>query len=475
MKSQKVIFKTLMAFLIFSCLTGMQAGAGNPDDENYKIKVKVNLVTADITVIGAPATEFRAEDFIIYDNSVAQKTSNFSRDQMPLAVALLVDVSPSINEYLPSLQMAAVSALRRLKPRDQAVLFSFTDSKSRMTDLTENSSLIAEKIGKLKIRPKCNCKTNIYDAIFDAARYLQKTAPNRRRAIILISDNCHSADAKHNPNACLAELLETATSLYSIKPPGDTSSSCATSHQAIKRMAEETGSEVWDVNAPKSLSATLENAVANLRTQYTIGFNPTDLGERGSFHKLAVKFADQNRCPSCRIMARSGYYAGVSAPLSLPGETMNARRQYSSKESDQSLVQNNILIAGTAYQDLQDIAFYTSTVERKDSLGNPQIVVKLDIYPEKTNFKTENNRHACNFRTVVFYADEKGNILGSDSRKIEGLLSQDNYANALKSGISFSTTIPLKAKNQILKIVVYDEANDMAGSQIVRLQNSSYR
>ena len=121
------------------------------DAESFKIKVGVDLVTTAVTVIGTLASPLRAEDFIIYDNGVAQEVTNFSRDPRPLAVAILVDGSLSTAPYLPVLQIAAASALRRLKPEDQVMLYSFNSSILRLSDLTEDRVLIAEKIGKIKV------------------------------------------------------------------------------------------------------------------------------------------------------------------------------------------------------------------------------------------------------------------------------------------------------------------------------------
>jgi hypothetical protein len=71
---------------------------------------------------------------------------------------------------------------------------------------------------------------------------------------------------------------------------------------------------------------------------------------------------------------------------------------------------------------------------------------------------------------AIFYINSKGKILGSEWRSIEGQLSDETYERVLKTGISFSALIPLKAENQRLKVVVYDEGSDKVGSKLVRLQ-----
>jgi Ca-activated chloride channel homolog len=435
------------------------------EQENFKIKVDVDLVTTDVTVLGNPVSELRGEDFIIYDNNVAQPVTHFSLDQYPLAVAILVDASLSIEPYLPVLQIAAASALRRLKPEDQVMLYSFSQNTYRLNDLTEDRYVIAEKIGKIKVA----LGTNIYGTINDAANFLKKHAPNRRRAIILISDNCHrmgtsSADKNR------VELLETSTILYSIRTPSiDFTPERFKHDKLIQQLARDTGGQVLDVERPSAVQEVLEKAIANLRMQYTLGFNPPAPGEKGSFHRLAVKLASEDRCPGCRLLARSGYYAGVTPPLPPPDKPRKEPR-HSLEKTNELLIQRSMMNAGSLDTDLSDIRFKVTTARQMDSKGQPQVKVNLQITIPGIVFKPVEDKHLCKLRVAVFYANRKGKLLGSDWKTIENQLPQDAYGRVLTTGISFSTLIPVKTDQQMLRIVVYDEGSDKMGSKLVRLQ-----
>jgi Ca-activated chloride channel family protein len=472
MRQSRIILAAILFFVAFWLGANVLKGK-DATDKNHKIKMDVDLVAADVSVIGTPEPELKAEDFAIYDNGVAQEIRYFSHDQRPMAVALLVDVSNSTREYLTSLRMAAVSALRQLKPEDQVALYLFAAKTWKKKILTKDKAMIAQEIGAFdESKINCGCATNIYDTIYNASKYLEKAAPDRRRAIILISDNCQSGVFKRSQEDCLTELLESATTLSGIRTQGDRDSGCTASQKGIKNLAEETGSDVVEILKPTSLKAVLEKAVSNIRMQYTVGFNPINPDAKGTFHKLRVELKLPKRCPECRLIARRGYYSGISAPLPPKEKALNGNP---AKDIDRMLVQRSIFIAGTGYQELEGINFYPSTVERKGADGQPQVVVNLQIFPDKVNFKTENDLHACNLHAMIIYADKNGHILGSDSRKIGGSLSQKTYEQTLRQGISFSRAIPLKVPDQLLKIVVYDEANDMAGSQLLRLNNASYR
>jgi Ca-activated chloride channel homolog len=441
------------------------------EQEAFKISVAVNLVTTDITVIGTPVSELKPEDFVIYDDGVAQEVAYFSQDQLPLAIALLIDASESIRDYLPMLQIAGYSTLRRLKLEDQVSLFSFNTARTRLADLTEDRFQIAEKINKIKIA----YGTNIYDSIYDNATYLSAKASRHRRAIILVTDNCHNSmggDTYHGPANCRTELLESATLLYNIRTPGDQGKPyCIEPDGEIRKMAEETGGEVLNVNTPIGLQPALEKIVTNLRKQFTLGFNPSVPGEKGKFHKLFVKLAAENRCPGCRLLSRSGYYGGVAPPLPSRDEKKDKKPLLrDADQTDQLLIKQSIITAAEFNMDMPGIPFEVKTTQQTDSKGQPEYKIDLLIHASAVKFKTVDSKHACKLRAVLFSANENGKVIGSDWRELEGLMSDETYNRIMQMGISYSATVPAKLQNQMLKVVIYDEETDRIGTKVLMLK-----
>jgi Ca-activated chloride channel homolog len=437
------------------------------------IKVDIALVTTEVTVLGATALDLRAEHFIVLDNGVTQQVTHFSRDKLPLAVALLMDRSSSIKPYLPVLQKAAVSALGHLKAEDTVALFSFDDDLLKLSDLTADRSRIAGIIGKLTTGQG----TNIYDAISSVADYLRRKAPQHRRAIILVSDNCQTVRGRIRGDSARVGVLESAATLYSIKTPGNNYAldmrvrdpGCHDSIVMVQQLAEETGGQVLEAEASPSLQEALEKAISNLRLQYTLGFSPLDPGQEGSFHKLTVRLAAEDICPACRLLVRSGYYAG-SPPVPLANHI-----QLAPPEPTNNVAYSKILrkmeAAATINLDLSDIPFVARTAIQKDSDGKSQIRVNLQIDFAGVGFKTVGDRHTCKLHLAVFSVDERGNTLDPEFRTLEGTLQEETYNRVLKTGMSVSFAIPLKAPKQNLKIVLYDEGSDTLGSQRTRFSS----
>src|SRR6201987_2605870 len=158
------------------------------DQDQSVVRVDVNLVMVDATVknkAGQIMANLKKDDFELREDGVDQKVAIFSRDELPLTVALVLDLSDSIGPFLGPLRNAAITALAALKPEDEVALFTFSTEAELRVPFTHDKSQIAQEIKTFKI----GGATNINDGIFVAAKYLLSAPPKGRRVIILISDD----------------------------------------------------------------------------------------------------------------------------------------------------------------------------------------------------------------------------------------------------------------------------------------------
>ncbi len=459
-----MVFTSILHYSAFS-----QSESKNPIDKaqssgSFNIHVDVDLVTTDVTVTGADAPEFQASDFAIYEDDVSQNLTYFSRDQLPIAVALLVDSSGSIEKHLNELQIAALTALRRLKAEDQVALYSFSGGYRKLSNLTADRLHIAKLLSHLSIMEG---GTDIFYALQDATRYLKRAAPHHRRAIILISDNCH-ANGKARPDKMLNELLESATTLYDIVTPSDHSDLpyCLMTDPAIRKISADSGGEIVDVRNSMSLKGALGKAISRIRMQYTLGFNPSDPSPKGTYHRLKVRFADENRCRTCRIIGRSGYYSGASLSVAVSGKTQEIAPPHST-DSDQQLLQRIILIAGTSSPEFREIPFTVTTEKQTALSGKREVKLDLRINPSEIEFQISKGKRTYKVVAAILHADAKGEIKGCESWVLEDQLSREEFDRIIRDGIHVTTTVNLEPQNQMLKAVIYDENSGKLGSGFV--------
>jgi Ca-activated chloride channel family protein len=189
------------------------------DSGQGTIRVNVNLVLVDATVKakdGQIISTLKKEDFEVREDGVAQKLDVFNRDELPVNVALVLDLSDSIEPFLGPLRDASTIALSALKPEDEVALFTFSTEAEMRLALTKDKNKIADQINTFQARGA----TNINDGIFSAAEYLLKTPPNGRRVIILISDDVGTDAGGQGTRDIVTEAIAADAVLYNLKIPG---------------------------------------------------------------------------------------------------------------------------------------------------------------------------------------------------------------------------------------------------------------
>ena len=286
----------------------------------FMLKVDVNLVVVEATVRdehGRVIDNLKRESFRLFEDGVEQQISHFSRDELPLAVALVVDRSGSMGPVLRQLRDAAYDTLSQLKPNDQVALFAFASTSRRLEDLTADRQRIADDIAGIYT----GGGTNITDALFDAALYLGRAAPNRRHAVILVSDNDGTVQGYASEKDVIRMALETETSIYSIKVKAAGPSRALSLPLAlpnalpgtgsVPKMARETGGEVIDTHTAGSVQSAMATVIARLKQRYTLGYNSTNRRRDGGFRKIDIRVADGSISLPQRytVYARPGYYA----------------------------------------------------------------------------------------------------------------------------------------------------------------------
>jgi Ca-activated chloride channel homolog len=444
-------------------------------EDQPTISVNVDLVTTDVTVTGNEGMELQANDFVIYDNNIAQQISYFSRDQLPLDIAIAIDCTGSITGYLQMLKIAGLSALRHLRPEDQVAFFSFASQSHRLSELTGDRLSLAKGISNLGFINENG--TNIYGALYDVARYMKKEAPRgRRRGILAITDNCHNAgmmDARMSE----VELLESNTALYDLVTVNSRETimdSCRNANSMIRQIAQTTGGGVIEIEGFSSIKNALDQAISKLRMQCVLGFNPSDPGAPKSFHTLKVQFANKNRCPKCQITARRGYYHAVRS-LPAPPSQASQPPMLSSSQISQELMRQSIIVAGTSLIDLNEISFKLANANQlMDDDGQSEIQLDLVIDSNNLYFTKRENTYSYSLILTSCYFQHNGKSLGSDSWMFNRSLSETEYDAAMTKGIQLSIAIPLKMPNQTTKIVIYDEKNDQIGSRFLVRKGKSY-
>jgi Ca-activated chloride channel family protein len=285
------------------------------DQGSGAIRVEVNLVVLDATVKtkdGQIMDNLKKEDFAVREDGAAKKIELFSRDELPLNVALVLDLSDSIEPFLGPLRDAAATTLGALKPEDTVALFTFSTEAELHVPLTKDKNRITEEINSFKT----GGATNINDGIFVAAEYLLKSAPKGRRVIILISDDVGTDAGGQGTRDIVTETIAADAALYNLKIPGYNPpqtrffASMIPGLVDIRKVMDQTGGEIFDVTNVANLNSVFGALIQRIKTRYTLGYYTSVNGADGKPHKLDVRLAPSfgTKGHNYNVLAKTGFY-----------------------------------------------------------------------------------------------------------------------------------------------------------------------
>jgi Ca-activated chloride channel family protein len=283
-------------------------------------KSRVDLVRVAIVVRdrkGRFVPNVAARDLEILDAGQPQSISGFGHDLAGVSVALLFDISGSMEGNLSNAREAATQLLSWLEDdRDEAAVFAFDTALDELAPFT--SGLRTLPVSTLRLT--AFGQTSLHDAVAQTARRAGQRE-GRRRAVVVLTDGMDTASRLTPPEvSAIAADIDVPVYVVGVVPAIDNpSADVATASVArvalegpLADLAAWTGGHVFVVSTPAACSAAVRQIVDELRHQYLIAFPSS--GTPG-WHPLVVRARDKTLI----VRARSGYIARVPEPTA-PGK-----------------------------------------------------------------------------------------------------------------------------------------------------------
>jgi VWFA-related protein len=295
---------------------------GTVDDQG-KVPVfrkKVNLVNVLFTVKdkhGALIPNLEKDRFELFEEGKPQTIKYFSAlTDQPLTIGLLIDTSKSMERTLPEEKIVAGSFLQKvLTDKDLAFVITFDISVDLLQDLTNSSRLLRAGLDKARINtntvgmtpmgnpgPVPTAQANKGTLLFDAAYLASDEVLGRqsgRKAMVLLTDGEDVGSKLRLKDAIeSAQKADVVAYVLLITDPMYPSNS-----GDMSKLTEQTGGRLITVSRPDKLDKAFAEIAAELRSQYTLGFSPTNPLNDGKFRRLEVKSKD-----GYKVQARKGYY-----------------------------------------------------------------------------------------------------------------------------------------------------------------------
>lgn len=302
-----------------------QKPAPEPEPDTAPIiKVDVDVVNILASVRnkkGGLVSTLTKDDFSLEEDGKSQTVKYFAKEtELPVTIGLLVDVSRSQERLIDIEKNAATQFFNQvLRKSDLAFLISFGEEVELLQDYTASPRLLRSGLDGLHVSAPVGGimpgpvptiykarGTVLYDAVYLAADEKLKGQVGRK-VLVLITDGVDQGSRLKIQEALLAAQKSDAIiySIYYSDPGAYSSFDFGPTDAALKRMSEETGGRVFKVDRKHPLNDAFTQIQEEMRSQYAIGYTPTNPQKDGTYRRIEIKTRDKD----LKVQARKGYYA----------------------------------------------------------------------------------------------------------------------------------------------------------------------
>ena len=315
--------RTLMCCLAWSAWLALAIPAvpqSQSQGQAPVIKAEVSLVNLFATVRDKNkriVTDLKQDDFKIFEDNHEEKISFFSKEMaLPITLGLLLDTSGSEQYMLGAIQDAGSRFMHRvLRKGDEAMVISFDSDVDLLSDFTDDRTIIDRAINKARINIPSGgmiagnpgpvgsrqiTGTALYDAIYLACGDKLNGEAGRKAIIIVTDAQDEGSRVKLEEAIESAQRTDTVIHVLLVADPRF-GGNAGVAH----RLTDETGGRLIVVSSEKKLEEAFDQISEELRSQYTLGYYPTNTSKDGKFRKIKVDMNNHD----LKVLARRGYYA----------------------------------------------------------------------------------------------------------------------------------------------------------------------
>jgi len=322
------------------------------EEDDEVIKIETNLVTFPVSVLdreGRFITGLQKQDFQIFENGVEQKVDSFATVEQPFTVILMIDVSPSTAFRIDEIHDAAIAFVNQLRREDKVIVISFDERMRVLSPATNNRAVLQNAIRQAQFGDG----TSLYDAV-DSVITRELRQIERRKAVVLFTDGVDTTSRRANYQSTLRETEEIDALFYPIRydtsvemagrsgggtnypqrrrsggsgdiladifgtilgggnvqigggggSAGSSRAEYDTGKRYLEELARNSGGRKFE--ASNNLDAAFSGIAEELRRQYSLGYYPDKVGQKGERRTIRVRV----KRPSVVVRAKGSYTIG---------------------------------------------------------------------------------------------------------------------------------------------------------------------
>ncbi len=282
-----------------------------------RLKSTVDLVALHVTVTdkkGDLITTLNKSNFEVYENKVRQDISLFSRADIPVSAGLVIDNSGSMREKRAQVNAAAMTFVKTSNPQDEMFVVNFNDEYYLDTpgNFTNSTKALDDALSRITTHGS----TALRDAVIASLQHLKK-GHRDKRVLLLVTDGDDDA-SRASPVEMMRAVEKSDATIYAIGVFSQDDRQhdkrmVRHSSKVLEELAEATGGRAYFPADLSQVTPICEQVAKEIRSQYTIGYYPTNLAQDGTFRLVKVKVNAPKGMGKLDVLTRAGYYAPTAS------------------------------------------------------------------------------------------------------------------------------------------------------------------
>jgi Ca-activated chloride channel family protein len=252
------------------------------------ISVDVDLVLVPAVVtdsLNHPVTTLQKQDFKLFEGDAPQDIKYFAQEDAPISVGILLDTSGSMKNKYRLAQEALGRFFQDSNREDDYFVITYSDKPELLADTTQSVEEIEGELASVVPHGS----TPLLDAIYLGLHKL-KHARYQRRALLIISDGGDN-NSHYTAKEIRKIVEESEVQIYSlgIFPAFALAIEDLQGRKLLTQISQATGGRAEFLSSPERLPEVAAEISRELRSQYILGYRPTDLKQTGKLHRIIVK------------------------------------------------------------------------------------------------------------------------------------------------------------------------------------------
>jgi Ca-activated chloride channel family protein len=278
--------------------------SGNDQGGMFVFKKQVEEVVLHATVYDEERRMVPGLDksaFAVYDEGALQPITSFRREDVPVAMGIVVDNSGSMRDKREKVNQAVLNLIRASNPKDEIFVVNFSQRYYLDQDFTGDVNLLQAALHQVSAKGS----TALYDAIVASAVHLKNNQRLEKKVLLVITDGQDNMSQETLQEASRRLQQSNGPTLYAVGLLG--SGMQISGRDALQHLAAGTGGVAYFPDTLDQVDNITRTVAHDIRSQYMLAYKPHNQNVKPGYQSVRVE-AHAPGYAKLTVRTRSGYF-----------------------------------------------------------------------------------------------------------------------------------------------------------------------